>query len=350
MSVVVERRDLRSCREGVISLFDRNGVPYPGRLFEWYYSNAVRHPPISWVLRDRRTDDIVGICSVFPRTLRWGGVELSAGVPGDLLVDSHHRASLGAFGLLRSVQSLIVRKELDVLVGIPSTHVLLLTERLGFRRIGVWESYSLIANSKEALRSRFGGVGAAMSPLVDGAFALLRTALCPALPRYVVAELSRDEVERLHTQDWLCPERCFVSHVSARFLRWRFLNSPLAKYRIFGVTDRQTSKFCGYVAGIESTDKLAIHDCRTDRRVLREADALVSVFRHCKSEGRMFTVESLRSSTTARQLRAMGFVRLPPRRGHESPWLVGYWRPDHWLAAEFGRPSSWSVFRGFNDV
>ncbi len=97
MSVVVERRDLRTCRDAVVSLFARNGVRYTASLFDWYYSNAVKQTPISWVLRHRRSSKIVGICSVVPRTIHWGETDIAAGVPGDLVVDAESRASLECF-------------------------------------------------------------------------------------------------------------------------------------------------------------------------------------------------------------------------------------------------------------
>ena len=346
MSVVVERRDLRDCRNAVISLFARNGFSYTGHLFDWYYSNAVSQPPICWILRDRGSTKIVGICSVVRRTIHWDGTELAAGVPGDLVVDADSRSSFGGIELVRCVQSLVQQEELDVLIGVPSMDVLPLAERMGFRRLSVWESYAQIVNSRAALRLRLGRVGAAFSPFVDVQAALFRALKTRSAPHFDVVELSRQRLAQLETDKWSFPARSFVLDTSLEFLRWRFLDTPIAAYRIFGIVDSKTGHWCGYVVGTPADGKLVISDCRTDARILQEADALINLFRYCQNEGCTVAVESLRSSSLSQELRALGFIKIPPRRGHHSPWLVGYWRSDHKLAQEFAEPALWKLFRG----
>ena len=167
------------------------------------------------------------------RTIHWGETDIAAGVPGDLVVDAESRASFGALDLLRSAQSLVSTGKLDLLIGIPSTHALPLAERVGFRRVSVWQSYAQIVNSRERLRSRFGRLGAALSPLADSSAALLRTVKSRSVPRFMVVELSRQGLDRVQMDNWQRPNRCLVSHASSGFLRWRFLDTPVAKYRIF---------------------------------------------------------------------------------------------------------------------
>jgi len=167
LSSLVQRCDAREFRDEILSLFDRNGQQLPRQHFDWYYGHNGSHTVLSWVLRGSAERAIVGLCSVVPRTFRFGDRVVVAGVVGNLMVDKNNRA-IGGVALLRSVQSLVSDKQFDILLGMPAlAPVRRLVLRMGFRTIAAWQTYVQIFRSRAALYARHGTAGAALSPLVD---------------------------------------------------------------------------------------------------------------------------------------------------------------------------------------
>src|SRR5204863_1822201 len=116
------------------------GQQMPRQHFDWYYGHNGNATVLSWVLRESANRSVVGICSVVPRTFRFGDRLVRAGVVGNLMVDKDSRA-IGGLALLRSVQSLVSNKQFDILLGIPTLGApLRLILRTGFRTIGAWQT------------------------------------------------------------------------------------------------------------------------------------------------------------------------------------------------------------------
>src|SRR6266568_1618844 len=117
MTNSVERCDAREFRHDILSLFDRNGAQIPSEQFDWYYGQSADDKVVSWVLRGSDLA-VVGLCSVVPRTFRFGRRLVRAGVVGNFMVDKESRV-IGGIALLRSVQSLVTHEPFDVLLGLP---------------------------------------------------------------------------------------------------------------------------------------------------------------------------------------------------------------------------------------
>jgi len=284
------------------------------------------------------------------RSFRWGKTRLRVGIVGNLLVDTESRTSFGGVELVRSVQSLVYRQELDILLGVPNRRAYPLVLRMGFRRLGIWETHAQIVRSLSPLRSWLGWPGTVLSPMVDLWAASLRLFRSRWIAPLQVIELSARELDRINLENWIPPGHCFFAQPSGVFLRWRFLEEPVTEYHTFGLVDPQTDEMCGFVAATSDAGKIRIWDCRTDTRRLQESDAILNVFRHFKDRCQIFCIDTLQFSPLSKKLRRMGFIRLPRRKGDMPSSLMGFWRADHPLGQEFAQPSRWNLFPGFNDV
>ena len=350
LGLVLKRQDPRAYRADVIALFERNGKGNYGDFFDWYYCDSAQETPITWLLRKSEDGKLLGLCSVMVRTFRWGKTRLRVGILGNLLVDTESRTSFGGVELVRSAQSLVSQGELDLLLGVPSGRALALALRMGFRRLGIWETYAQIIRSAASLRSRLGRAGTVLSPLVDAWAGLLRLFRSGWIAHLRVIELSARELDRINLETWTSPDDRFVAYHSAVFLRWRFLEKPISEYQILGLIHPQTNEVCGYVVATSDAGRTHVLDCRTDARRLLEADAILNVFWYFKDRSQIYSVDTLQCSPLSKELRHLGFVRLPARSDHKTLSPVGFWRTDHPIAREFDDPSRWDLFPGFNDV
>jgi hypothetical protein len=353
VSSFVERCDAREFRDEILSLFNRNGQQLPRQYFEWYYGRNGNNTVLSWALRGTAERAIVGLCSVAPRTFRFGDEVVRAGVVGNLMVDKDSRA-IGGLALLRSVQSLVSNKQFDILLGMPTlAPPRTLVLRMGFHNIAAWQTYGQTFRSRAALYARHGTAGAALSPIVDLIAALQRRfSSFPegSAPNLTLQELTRDQVTRLAVESWPSLEGCFLADFSAAMLEVRFLLQPLENHRIIGVVHRQDNSFCGYLVVDCRRGRVVVCHCRTDPRVLSEADAILTLCRDGRRYGDTFGVITLRGSALSSVLKRAGFLPLPPKFGGSGHSLLGFWRPDHPLAQCFGLPACWNVFPGFSDV
>ena len=353
MTSFVERCDACEFQDEILSLFNRNGQPLPRQHFDWYYGHNGNATVLSWVLRGAADRPIVGLCSVVPRTFRFGDRLVRAGVVGNLMVDKDSRG-IGGVALLRCVQSLVSNKHFDILLGIPTLGPpMRLILRMGFRTIARWRTYVQIFRSRASLYARYATAGAALSPLVDLVAALRRRFSSfreGSTANFMLEELTRDQVTRLPVASWPPLDGCFLADFSTGLLESRFFQEPLEDYRFIGIVHRQDDSVRGYLVVDCRRGRVIVCHCRTDLQILSEADAILSLCRDGKEYGETFGVITLRGSSLSKVLERSGFIRLPPKFGGNEHSLVGFWRPDHPLAQDFALPSRWNVFPGFNDV
>src|SRR5712672_243375 len=163
---VLEKGDPRLYREEVIALFERHGNRRFRERFDCYYSNNSEDRPTSWLLRSRGSGRLLGLCSVVPRKFRCGSAVLKGGVLGNLLVDRESRKTLGALNLVYAAKSLVIKKEIDVLLGITNSDSRQLALRLGFHFLGFWDIHVRVFRPSELFRSCFSRLAPLLKPFL----------------------------------------------------------------------------------------------------------------------------------------------------------------------------------------
>ncbi len=346
----VERCDVTQHRNEIISLFQREGKAHFADRFSWYYRNQGQEMPTSWVLRNKKAK-ICGLCSVTIRTLRYGDSVVKAGVSGNLLVDRTSGLYLGAFSLVRAAMSLVTKGEIDILLGSPNRLAQPVFKRLEFRLIDMWETRAMIYRSLALLRARFGFIGTLISPVIDvgaiarRAFSRQSLAACDG---FRLVNMRESELNELRIESWKVPSERFVVCASSDYLIWRFIRDPVTPCEIVAVF-AQSGEPCAYLARRRAANRISVTDCAVDSRQISDATAIACLCRKQESQKSTVWVTTLRSSSLSHQLSSAGFVPIRASTGSTAP-LVGFWLPEHPLAAAFARPAAWSLFPGFNDV
>lgn len=350
----LRRVDARDFRKEIIALYARNGNSIFESLFDWYYRDVGQNAPASWILASQNGGGIAGVCSVTTREFRFGEMTLMVGVLGNFLVDKDMRKYFGAVRLVKAAKSLVDSGEFDILLGLPNQLAQPLLLRLGFQHIDSLQTQAQVFRSSDALRYRFGPLGAFASPIVDSFSALRR--LFSAWPRTVrmplrILELSEDQLAHISTTSWSPPAETFVLQSSGAFLRSRFFQDPVKRYRGFAIVDAVAGDACGFLIAAAAAGRLHISACSTDSRRLSETEAILAFCSYQVARGSTVWVTTLQGSRLFEQLSRCGSYRVPGSFGGWSRTpLVGYWKTAHPLAEHFGRGRSWSLLVGFNDV
>jgi len=101
MAIVVRRVRLDSDQEDMIGFLQANLLSIPhGRRFRWVYHENPDGQAWSWFACDTATRRIVGVASLFPRSMWVGSTARICGQVGDFAIDAGHR-SLGPAVLLQ---------------------------------------------------------------------------------------------------------------------------------------------------------------------------------------------------------------------------------------------------------
>jgi len=343
---VLEKGDPRLYREEVIALFERHGNRRFRERFDCYYSNNGQDRPTSWLLRSRGSGRLLGLCTVVPRKFRCGSAVLKGGVLGNLLVDRESRKTLGALNLVYAAKSLVIRKEIDVLLGITNSQSRQLALRLGFHFLGFWDIHVRVFRPSDLLRSSFSRLASLLKPFLDWpARHIVSEWSTTRIKDFPIMELRQNELSDIPIETWASSDGSLVAERSIAYLRWRFLKNPFRQCRVLGLVDPRSEKVCGHLVVTSGSGVVRIWDCCTDSRRLSEAQAILNLCREWR-QGSVFCTATLRSSTLSEELQHVGFVRFP----YFSGGVVGLWRPDHPLAGQFNKASAWNLFLGFKDV
>lgn len=354
MRIVLEQGDGHRLRHELAALFNRckdKGSDRYRQVFDWYYRDNGGRTVRTWLLRACGRGELVGACSVVPRTFLWSRQRLNIGVVGNFLVADEARRSFGALSLIRASLSMLSNGEVDILLGIPNANSAPVALRMGFRVLGKFARYVQVRRSRTRLHERLGWKGSCLSPVVNlWALSGRRFSAASSAPHFDVIDLTRSAVLELPTADWTLPDQQFVQEASGEFLCWRFLDIPGESYRILGIMGAWCNAPCGCVVVKLEPGRVSVSHCQTDVRCLQPADAILNVWRHWHRDGDTFHVRPLGSSRLARDLPRLGFNRLPNFVQTGGRHVVGAWRPDHPLANQLAEAKNWNLLPGFIDI
>jgi hypothetical protein len=103
MTVAVRPVNLNTEREDLLDILGRNLKALPhARRFQWFYYNNPSGIAWSWFVYEKESQKVVGVASVFPRSV-WVGNEVKrCGQVADFAIDSTHRSLGPAVMLQRS--------------------------------------------------------------------------------------------------------------------------------------------------------------------------------------------------------------------------------------------------------
>jgi hypothetical protein len=238
--------DLRNEQEELIAVLQRNlpDVQHSAR-FSWLYRNNPSGAARSWFLYDR-SDKVVGVTSLFPRTVWINNTAMVCGQVGDFGVDSQYR-SLGPALLLQRATFQPVRDgEMAFCYDCPPHE----RGMAMFYRIGLQENCRMQAYVKplrmerqlcRMLGDRGGTVAAKLvDPILSLRFRGDRTSSS------IEFALHNNEFSHEFTACDQSLDNGTIRHRrTAEDLKWRYRDNPLRKFDV--LTARKNGELLGYV-------------------------------------------------------------------------------------------------------
>jgi hypothetical protein len=226
--------------------------------YRWLYEEAPDRPSVVFLLvAEGAAAHAVGTAGVGLRRVVANGVELRAGLAGDLAVDREHRSVMPALTLVREAKAWALA-ELDLVYGFPNRSAEGVFKRAGYKplgtigryvrvlrhagyvdRIGDAELARLPARLRPAARTALAGpAGAVIARGVD--VAVLARDL-PALARTRDLELAWGErADPRLDQLWAAAreDHAVVGARTARFVDWRFFRGASVARQLVLATDK----------------------------------------------------------------------------------------------------------------
>jgi hypothetical protein len=352
--------DPRANKSDVLALADRNlRTPPQGREARYakYYERNPLGPPSFFLARDARSQEFVGMATLFPTRLRVFGELVGGGISGDFAVDQGHRGFGPSVALQRAVVSAL-GDDLKCAYGYPNEFSEPITKRIGYIDLGRLSRFVKVLKSRVVVDAyarspALARVGAALSRVgVDPALSVLsRERLYRRSRAFRVEQpnLFDDRFSELWETTWR--QHTITGERNPELLNWKYERDSGrggdGVFTIFAVVRIDDDRVVGYVVHRERdgirhmVDVLAM----PSRSVV---DALLSEFiLDARREGTAaITLLYLGSDNLlTRRLRAFGFLR----RTEESGLRV-YVPGDSRLDRDLVEARNWYFLTGDADV
>lgn len=235
---------LRSLRESFPGL--------PPERFDWIYRRNPAGEAYVWTARVAEQDTVVGSTAVFPRRVAVGSAYHTAGIAGDYAVSPSHRGFGPALALQQRAVATVKEGRLDLVYGLPNPLSAPLLRRAGYRSIGDVVQLTRVLRSRRVLERHVPSrlLARMVAPVVDVGLRVMAGAQRrTGHPRHAFESADIPTFDRRFDRLWQMarPRHPMIGDRSAAFLRWRFSESPHARYRIFGLLEAPRGELAGYV-------------------------------------------------------------------------------------------------------
>lgn len=256
------RGDHQVHRDTLLSLWSGNlgDSAHMRAKFDWFYDACPNGSPLVELLHHEPSGEWVGSCSAGRRHMCFEGRDVSSAVLVDLVVTAEHR-SLGPALMMQMAIVEQVREELELLLGFPNQRAASLFKRIRYSKFNDIVRYVRILRHGPYLERRMPRrVAAPVGWLLDGA-TRIRDALRSALARSPRTEWC-ERVDPRMDDLWQRsrPRSMLTARRDAPFLRWRFDDCPLARYRHLLVSDRQSGELLAWFTTVREGHLLHVKD------------------------------------------------------------------------------------------
>ena len=239
--------DLDKDRQVILDLWRRNlaDTNHLEERFNWQFLNSPFGRGQIWILK--ADGQPIGTTSLSMRPLKLRDTFTTAGVAGDLAVNKEHRFLQPALMLQRALISW-AHPAVRILYGVPNPAGASVMKYVGYRELCCVHRYAKVLRVSHYLK-RFGKFGAVV-PLIGGVadrgFAALQSfgtrngkRVAKVLPCF---DERFDELwSRLSSEHptWTVRDR--------RFLKWRYCECPIRRYKTLALLTQDESRLLGYL-------------------------------------------------------------------------------------------------------
>lgn len=263
VSYSVTPLDPDSDRRQLVSLWQRNWLaPPPETRWDWLY----RMGSGRGFLLHEAAEGCVGACGLMPRTMRISGVDRPAGVAADLSVDQAHRSVGPALKLERALARAADESGLRLVYAFPNRRSEPIFERIGYRKLGPFERWSLPLRSERYVHSMLPApwLARAAAFVVDAGLRVRMRRRCGFLPadaRFIEVTTYDERFDELWQR--IAARHPVLGQRDAAYLNWRFGSDPEGGFRTLAACGPQ-GEINAYLTWRRHGDAVSIVDCLYD--------------------------------------------------------------------------------------
>lgn len=257
----------KDARTAIETLWEQVYGGFSAVRYDWLYVNNPAGAATVCLLRDEGSDQIVGSTALLPRTLVSNGTIIRAAIAADLMVDHRHRSLGPAIVLQKGILGRLTETCIDVVYAFPNPKSIPMTRRIGYRQVTQRMALVLPLRAETFLRERIPHKGLRMvaAMLIDiGLY--LRPRFYKPVPSpgfdHFVAESFDDSFDEIWSR--IRSGYVLIGEKTATFLNWRYRDSPLGQYTVFGLCRRNQQAIAGYVVHSRRDGRLHIADFAWD--------------------------------------------------------------------------------------
>jgi hypothetical protein len=231
------------------------------RRFDWLYRGNPDGPAWSWFVWEGTPDHVVGVTSLFPRSM-WVGEKLKrCGQVGDFAISPSHRSLGPALLLQRATFCPVDREELEFCYDCPPHEAGMSTfRRLGIRPNCGIDRYALPLRVDLLMRKRLGAASAIPAAAANLLLRLhRRSVLRTRMSGLEVSEHAGAFGEEFSQLDASVKKTNAIrGRRTAALLNWRYREDPLHQYRVW--TARRQGELIAFVIVFATNEVVTIVD------------------------------------------------------------------------------------------
>jgi hypothetical protein len=261
MSICVTPAALDSESSEVCGLLQANlpAISHEAR-FDWLYRANPDGPAWCWLARQDATGELVGVTSLFPRSMWVGGRAVMCGQVGDFAVSAGYRSLGPALLMQRATMEPVDTGALAFCYDCPPHEAGMATfRRLGLKPSVAMNRYVLLMRVERHLEKRFGFAPPFVSKIGNFLLRSSCTGRASSARGLHIDEHTGpfgDEFSCL--DDSLKDEQVIRSRRSSAHLNWRYRQDPLNQYRV--LTARHQGELVAFLIFSEAKESLVVLD------------------------------------------------------------------------------------------
>jgi hypothetical protein len=239
--------DLEKDRQIIIDLWRRNlsDINHLEEKYDWHFLNSPFGPGQIWILE--ADGQPIGTTSLGMRPLKLRKTIATAGMACDLAVNQDHRFFQPAMMLQRALIS-SARPGIRILYGVPNPAGAAVMKYVGYRELCCVHRYAKVLRVSHYLNrfGKFGAVGPFFGGMADRGLAALQSFGTRSVKRVTrVLPCFDERFDELWSR--LSSEHPTWTVRDGRFLKWRYCECPIRRYKTLALLTQDESRLLGYL-------------------------------------------------------------------------------------------------------
>jgi hypothetical protein len=339
--------DVQNNRDDILPILMKNLTGPSLNKYVWNYNQCPYGVARCWLAKHEESNTFIGTTALFPRVILVKGEPVYAAIAGDFAVDIQHRNLRPALALQKEIQSKIHDTKFKFIYGLPNKQAKGILLRLGYKKIGRFTHFIKPLKSEYQYNKyihsflQFKIFAKAVDFLIKS-FAKENRYKTTLKYSIITPEYFDDRFDVF----WKNVSKHFtiIGERTSIFLNWRYIQSPVKKYKIFCLSDEHND-IIGYSVYFLENNMCYIMDMlfEPSTEVISLLLAEFSRFIRMKGVGSI-SVDYLGGSLLEKKLREFNFLPIK----NEMDLII--YNPNMADNTDLLNKENWHFFAGDNDV